>query len=116
MPALRLLVIAASLAALLPATGAAYEESLYIDSGRPVTATPEVRLTLAGPEDAEFALVAGDPQLRGAIRLPARGEADWRLDAGRADGTQRLFARYFTAVGQPLPEFDTSDGLSLIHI
>ena len=74
-----LLLIATCLPALLPATGLAYEESLYIDGGRPVTATPDVRLTLEGPEEAEYALVSGDPGLQGAVRLPARGEASGRL-------------------------------------
>lgn len=113
LPTLRSLLVVVCLPALMPAAAAAYEESLYIDSGRGVTSTPGVRLTLAGPEEADYALVSGDHQLRGAARLPARGEADWMLDPDRADGTQRLFARYFTAGGAPLPQFDTSDGIVL---
>ena len=113
MSALRLLAVAGCLAALLLAPATAAGETLWIDAGRPVTASPEVVLTLAGPEEADHALVSEDFQLRGAARLPARGEFDWRLDGAGADGARRLFVRYFTAAGAPLPELDTSDGIVL---
>lgn len=109
----RLLFLATCLPALVPAGAVAYEESLYIDGGRPVTASPDVRVTLAGPADAHHALVSADPGLRGAVRLPARGEGVARLDPSRPDGVQRLFVRYFTEAGEPLPASDSSDGIVL---
>lgn len=98
---------------LTPAVALGYEETLFIDEGRALTSDAAVQLTLTGPDEAAYALVGANPGLIDAVRLPSRGTIDWMLDDRRPDGTQRLFARYFTAEGAPIPALDTSDGIVL---